>query len=466
MKFAAKTNLVVDVKAFITELRMIQKGCCVVAAVSGGPDSTALLHILDRLQRDLDFRIVAAHLDHRLRQDSSLDAEFTRDTARSLGVDTIVTTVDVRALAAEKGISVEEAGRSARYAFFEEVRNSAGAQAIATAHHLDDEIETFFLRIFRGSSPKGLRGIPPVRGPIIRPLLCLTRKQIMAFLTDEQIPYRTDPTNLQDNTDRNFVRNRLIPVVRERFPDFAKPLKRGMDLIELEESLLQELTCQLYSQAVSKTDCGFSIDVSALRSAHEAIAARVIVLALYEVSGDETRWQRSHVDAVMKMVRSANPSGEIHLPGGPIVYREYCKLVLRSKALKSETGYTITVSGPGAIHVPAAGMTLHFRILTKEAVNSVDLDSTTRALFDADQTLFPLTVRSPIAGDRFRPWGMDGTRKLKKVLIDAKVPLRERRSLPLVVKGNEILWIPGLRRSRTAPVTLHTENILEMIVLG
>jgi tRNA(Ile)-lysidine synthase len=294
----------------------------------------------------------------------------------------------------------------------------------------------------------------------------LTRKQIMAFLVDEQIPYRTDPTNLQDNTDRNFVRNRLIPVVRERFPDFAKPLKRGMDLIELEESLLQELTCQLYSQAVSKTDCGFSIEVSAMRSAHEAIAARVIVLALYEVSGAETRWQRSHVDAVMKMVRSANPSGEIHLPGGPIVYREYGRLVLSSKGPKSGTGFTITVTGPGAVHVPAAGMILQFRILTTEVIVSADLGSTTRALFDADQTLFPLTVRSPIAGERFRPWGMDGTRKLKKVLIDAKVPLRERKSLPLVVKGEEILWIPGLRRSRTAPVTPHTKNILEMVVLG
>jgi tRNA(Ile)-lysidine synthase len=491
-----KTGLLDAVKAFITKHRMLQNGRCVVAAVSGGPDSTALLHILGRLRQELGFHIVVAHLDHKLREDSALDAEFTRETARALGIDIIERTVDVRSLATEKGMSVEEAGRIARYAFFEEVRNSAGAQVIATAHHLDDEIETFFLRIFRGSSPKGLRGILPVRGRIIRPLLCATRQQIMAVLDDEHIPYRVDPTNLQDNTDRNFVRNRLIPLVKERFPDFSKPLKRSMDLIEREESLLEDLTSKLYAQAVSKTGCGLSIDVSTLRSAHEALAARVIVFALYEVSGAEVRWQRSHVDAVLKMVRSDNPSAEVHLPGGPVVYREYERIVLSREAPKSEDGYVITVSAPGTVHLPAADMTLGFRILTRDAYDpeglcqlafkipssppfskgrtggflssdesNLVLAATARALFDADQVSFPLTVRSPMVGDRFRPWGIDGTRKLKKVLIDAKVPLRERRSLPLVLKGEEILWIPRIRRSRAAPITPHTKRILEICLM-
>jgi tRNA(Ile)-lysidine synthase len=171
--------------------------------------------------------------------------------------------------------------------------------------------------------------------------------------------------------------------------------------------------------------------------------------------------------------------------------------VLSREAPKSEDGYVITVSGPGTVHLPAADMTLSFRILPRDSYDPVGLDqfafkipsspplskgrtggflssdesnwvldATTRALFDADQVPFPLTVRSPLAGDRFRPWGIDGTRKLKKVLIDAKVPLRERKSLPLVVKGEEILWIPGIRRSRAAPVTPHTKRILEIGVEG
>jgi tRNA(Ile)-lysidine synthase len=372
--------------------------------------------------------------------------------------------VNVSSVAAEKGVSIEEAGRIVRYAFFEEIREFVGAQAVATAHHLDDEIETFFLRIFRGSSPKGLRGIRPVRGHIIRPLLCMTRKQIMAFLEREQIPYRLDPTNLEDNTDRNFVRNRLIPLVGERFPDFAKPLKRSMDLIEREEGLLQELTSELYSQAVSRIDHGLVFDLQELRSAPDALVARVIVLALYEISGVETRWQRSHVDAILDMIHSENPSAEIHLPGDLIIHREYERLKLSRGAQEDLEDYAIDVVEPGKVHVPGAGVTFNFRILPKRALTATDLATTRRVWFDADEIGFPLTVRNPLPGDRFQPWGMDGTRKLKKVLIDAKVPLRERKSFPLVVKGDEILWVPRIRRGMAAPVIPDTERVLEVSI--
>lgn len=465
MNRTANIDVLHRVKAFVSEHLMIREGYRVVAAVSGGPDSSALLHILTRLRQELEFSLVAAHLDHQLRPDSSLDAEFTRHAAQALGIDTVAKTADVRALAAKKGISVEEAGRRARYAFFEEVATAVNAQAIATAHHLDDEVETFFLRIVRGSSPKGLRGIAPVRGRIVRPLLCLNRRQIMTFLESESISYRTDPSNLKDDTDRNFVRNRLIPVIRERFPDFSKPLKRSMDLIEREESVLEDLASAISSRAVTKTDSGLSIDVSALRSVHEAIAARVIVKALYDVSGPEVRWARSHIDAIVKMAQSDNPSSEIPLPEGPVIHREYGRLLLFREAPKRMLFDRIVVSSPGTVNVPQSGMTLDFRVVAKEVVADLQKDIATRALFDADRVPFPVLLRGPEPGDRFRPWGMEGTRKLKEVLIDAKVPLRVRRSLPLVVRGDEILWIPGVRRSRTAPVTTETKLVLEVKVL-
>jgi tRNA(Ile)-lysidine synthase len=466
MNSAAGKNIVHRVKVFVAERRMIQPGSRVVAAVSGGPDSIALLHVLNELRQELDFSLVVAHLDHRLRPDSALDAEFTRVAARALGIDTFVKTADVRAIAEAKRISVEEAGRIARYAFFQEVADSVVGQAIATAHHLNDEVETFFLRLFRGSSPKGLRGIAAMRGRIIRPLLCVNREEIMAFLESESIQFRTDATNLEDATDRNFVRNRLIPLVRERFPDFQKPLKRSMNLVEREESVLEDLASTLFAQVVRNTNRGLSMNVSALRSAHEAIAARVIVKALYEVSGPDARWARSHVDSILKMAQAENPSAEMRLPGGPVIHREYERLVLCHEAPSPLLFDSVVVSQPGAVTIPHSGVTLEFRLVARVNVDDLADHSKTRALFDADHVAFPLLVRGPLPGDRFRPWGVDGTRKLKKTLIDAKIPLGMRRALPLVVKGDEILWIPGVRRSRTAPVTPDTKLVLEIKIGG
>ncbi len=238
------------VKNTIRKCRMIPEGSGVVVGVSGGPDSVALLTILAELSSPLGFRLVVAHVDHGLRVESPEDARFVQETADRPGVEVFVHSADVRTVATAEGISVEEAGRRVRYGFFEHVLVETGARVIATAHHRDDVVETFLLRVFRGSSLTGLSGIPPVRGNIVRPLIEASREQILAFLAEREIPYRTDPTNLDDLTDRNFVRNRIIPTIRERFPDFAKPIARTVDLVAKEQAFLDVLAAELYDQTV------------------------------------------------------------------------------------------------------------------------------------------------------------------------------------------------------------------------
>ncbi len=198
----------------------------------------ALLHVLHMLSQDWGFRIIAGHLDHGLRPDAVADAEFVQDMTEGLGIRSVVERVNVREEAASHGISVEEAGRRARYSFFERVRSEFGAGAIATAHHRDDALETFFLRVLRGSSHTGLQGIPAKRGHIIRPLIKARRTEILVFLQERHLPFRIDQTNLEVDTDRNFIRNRLFPVVEERFPGFRAPLGRSMELIEQEDAFL------------------------------------------------------------------------------------------------------------------------------------------------------------------------------------------------------------------------------------
>ncbi len=460
-RHGSELTLLPSVRRVITLHGMFEAGDGVVAAVSGGPDSTALLHILNMLRPDMGFWIVPAHLDHALRPESAADAEFVKEMSLGLGMEAEIRRINVRAIAAERRISVEEAGRHARYAFFEEIRASSGAKVIATAHHLDDVGETFFLRIFRGSSLKGLTGIMPARGRVVRPLIETSRAAILRFLAEARIPYRVDSTNLEISSDRNFVRNRLIPTIEERFPNFSKPLQRTIDLLKEENGFLNDLAQELYSRSVSANETRVIMSVPGLSSAHRVLVSRVILLALYRVSGPDTRWSRSHVETVWKLLLSPVPSAEAHLAGRLVAAREYDRLVLfrREDAVLTPL-FSIVVAEPGIVQVPESGLTLRLQVLEREAARPSEFDGIASAAFDADEVPFPLTIRHPNPGDRFKPWGLQGTRKLKKVLIDRKIPRHLRARMPLLLKDDTILWIPGVRRGDAAPIVSQTRRIL------
>lgn len=464
----AKERLFRTVRSTLRKYAMVNRGDGVIVAVSGGPDSVALLHVLNELKAEGSFWIVAAHLDHRLRPESAEDREWVRRMSRDLGVPVQTLGVDVRGLAAKEGVSIEEAGRLARYAFFEQTRARFGARLIATGHHRDDEMETFFLRTLRGSSLVGLRGISPVRGRIIRPLIAATRADILRFLTEQSILYRVDSTNLDAETDRNFVRNRLFPVIRERFAHFGAPMGRTLQLVAEEEDYLEQQAERLYNAAVSPVEIGVVLDIPELNAAPPVLAARVVLAALYAVSGPEVRWSRTHVDAILNLLRSDNPSAKLHLPGGLSLVREYRRMYLGNRPLEaSPPGWEISVFGPGTVEIPDADMALSFRIIIDRSEVPLFLDGRKTVLFDAEAVPFPITIRSPRPGDRFRPWGMEGSRRLKKVLIDLKIPAAKRHGVPLVVKGDAILWIPGIRRSREAPVRMEeTTRVLEVSVVS
>jgi tRNA(Ile)-lysidine synthase len=458
----SKKGLVTSVRQVIQRYGMIQRGDGVVAAVSGGPDSTALIHILNTLKADMDFWLVPAHLDHQLRHESSVDAEFVKEMSRELGLEAQIRSVDVKEMARQRGVSLEEAGRSVRYAFFDDVRASSGARVIATAHHADDVLETFFLRIFRGTSLQGLTGIAPTRGCIVRPLIETSRASIIRFLKEEGIPYRTDSTNLEIRSDRNFVRNRVIPTIQQHFPNFGNPLKRTIGLLGEEEQFVRESAQKLYSQTISCSEAGLQMSVPGLRSAPTVLGSRVMLLALYNFAGPDIRWTRSHVRTVWKLLCSASPSGMAHLPGGILAARQYDRLVLsRGAVAEPEQWPQILVSAPGIVEVPGTGFILRLQLSERERIRPHEYDGITAAAFDADAVSFPLTIRNPRPGDRFKPWGLGGTRKLKKVLIDLKMPRGRREKLPLLLKGDEILWIPGVRRSDAAPIQDSTRRVLE-----
>ena len=454
-------NLLSNIRKTIEDYGMIATGTGVVVGVSGGPDSTALLHVLNLLKGDLGFTITAAHLDHCLRPESGLDAQFVAEMAKGLGIEFELKSVDVRNLAKRLNISIEEAGRRARYDFLDEVRKKFGADVVATGHHRDDEVETFFLRIFRGSSIKGLRGIPPVRGRIIRPLINCGRSEIIDFLEKEGIAYRIDETNFSTDTDRNFIRNQVMPLVRRRFPNFGMPLKRTMELIKVEDDFLEEETLKIYSAAVHDQGESLAVNISALRVVPGVLIARVFLRALQEFFGVEIRWRQAHLESISWLVRSNNPSSVLDLPEGIKLVKEYDRIVIsRHKEIELSQPEITRISGPGKISMSKSGGTIELNVLPREQNLQIERNSPGKVFFDADLISFPLILRSPRPGDRFRPWGPGGTRKLKKVLIDLKIPRLKRQQLQLLLKDDEILWIPGIRRGSAAPITEDTKSVL------
>ena len=454
------------IRKTIDHYRMIDSGMSVVVGVSGGPDSTALLHILNTLRDELDFQIAVAHLDHGLRPESGADADFVAETAKRLGSEFRIKRMKILALAEKLGVSIEEAGRRARYQFLEEARISCQADVIATGHHRDDEVETFFLRIFRGSSIKGLCGIPPVRGRIIRPMINTSRSEILDFLKQLEIPYRIDKTNLETDTDRNFIRNRIAPVIESRFPHFRAPLKRTMELIKFEDNYLEREVTKIYADSVSHDGASLAVNMSRLRELPEALIARLLLRALHDFFGAEIRWRQSHLRSISAVIRGGNPSAMLHLPDGIKLIREY-DLVLISRNERQELPRSdfITVSGPGKVTAPQLGRAIVFRVLSEAENFHLDKSDRTNVFFDADALKFPFVIRTPRPGDRFRPWGKGGTRKLKKVLIDLKIPLRQRKRIPLLVKDDEILCILGIRRGSVAPVGRGTRSILMVTLI-
>jgi len=458
----AGNDIVVEVRRALKRGLMIKPGSGLVVGVSGGPDSVALLHILHELKEQLGYWITVAHLDHGLRLDSAEDALFVREMGRKLGVPVNIERADVLSLAAGQGMSVEEAGRAARYALFEKVRLSSGAEATATAHHLDDSIETFFLRLLRGSTFRGLRGIPAMRDSIIRPLIRVERQQILGFLNERNLPFRIDPTNLNSDTDRNFIRNRLFPTMEERFPYFRVPLERTLEMIGAEDRYLDELARELSSRTLRREEDRVILDRVQLLAAPRVLAARVLVAALYETSGSVSRWTRAHVEMAFKIMRDPNPGASADLASGVVLRREYDNIILSTRR-EEETlaDLSLAVTGPGRFEWPYGPMVLDFQLVERDIINDLSGLGADEALFDADEASFPLEIRCPRPGDRLRPWGMEGTRKLKNLLIDLKIPRRLRHGLPLLLKGDEILWIPGIRRGRAAGVTPATKKVLK-----
>jgi tRNA(Ile)-lysidine synthase len=439
---------------------MLAAGDRVLTAVSGGADSTALLHILHAMRPHLGITLAVAHLNHGLRDRAADDdARFVENLAGRLEM---TFHGDCIRLDPSQG-SIEERGRRARYAFFDRLAQKYGYSKIALGHHMDDNAEAVLLHLLRGSGLRGLSGIPPVRGQrIVRPLIDLRRAEIIAFLREHRISFVQDASNTDLRFDRNKVRQTLIPFLQRHFnPNVTAVLHRTADLCRQEEHWLQALLAPSLNKAVESLDpeC-MVLRIQKLSTEPLAAQRRLLRDGLHRWRGSLKRVGADHIDALIDLLAPQSEGKRLCLPNriGAERIGSRLRFTIRSgrgcppSPQAPDYLYEIPFpeERPCAIAVLESGLVFHFSLVTGQGDPCPDDSDGSAVWFDADQLTFPLHIRNFRPGDRMRPLGLQGHRKIKKVFNDRKIPAARRHGTPLLVSGNEILWVVGVRRSELA----------------
>ena len=448
----------------IERYRMFEWGDSVLVGLSGGPDSVALLHSLYFLRDRFGLSLTVGHLNHGLRgEESERDESFVRDMAEDLGV-ALVVEHGGEDLLAEPG-NLEERSRLQRYAFLQSLARKVGAGKIAVGHTANDQAETFFLWLLQGAGRKGLGGIPPVRDGIIRPLIDTQRTDIEKYLRDNGIPWVDDSSNRKTVFLRNRIRRRLIPVLEEEFePHVVKLLSSTTEVLRDEETLLERITQQYFQTVAERVDDDtIRFEVRTLASLPKALQRRLVREALRRVQGSLRKVGFDHIEAVLSLLHSESPHAEVALPDGLGARREYDMLHIDGKRKEGVSFRYSFDTLPHKVDISEIGRTITFDVVPWTPDTVLPRSSDT-VMIDYETVEFPLVIRSIDQGDRFRPLGAGGAKKVKDFFIDLKVPVKKRKEIPLVVFNEVIGWVGGYRIDDRTKVTEHTKTVLRMVV--
>ena len=448
-----------------------------VVAVSGGPDSLALLYALQSLQHELSLAVHVAHLDHRLRgEDSAADAEFVAQTTAKLGVDCTVEAVDVPAFQTGQRMSLEEAAREVRYRFLACVAEQVGADAVALGHTSDDQVETVLMNVIRGSGLRGLRGMMPtskrriegIDTTLFRPLLNLSKQDTIAYCEALDLTPRADESNRSMEMTRNRIRLELLPLLRDMNPAFGDAALRlsrnAVDALAIVDKAVDEA----WSDAVIEEGESIRIDRERFFELDAALRSHLVIRALSHVKGETQGIERIHVDDAVNAVIESSGS-QLHLPGGLrlIVEQRSAHIYAGDEALAANSFDASTIAVPGVTTVGKWRITTE-RVETpsKNPPGDEDGQSPPKLVqrFGRAVDVPSLAVRSRLPGDRFQPLGMSGSKKLKDFMIDEKVPGSMRDGVPLIVTSGGIAWVVGWRIAEWAKVDDDDRECLEIRV--
>ena len=453
---------------------MLAPGDAVLVGVSGGPDSVALLHVLHEIGPSLQLSLEVAHVEHGLRgHESRDDGEFVRGIATGLSLPFHLTRLGLTQSVRDRGAgNLEALARKGRYRFFAEVAGRRGIGKVAVGHNRDDQVETMLMWLLRGCGPEGFTGMPAVRplGPgaagagdtvLIRPLLEVSREEILAFLESRGLNCREDRTNRDTSYLRNWIRRTLLPGLRERSDrGLERRLARLGGMLRSDHAFLERRVAGVYRQITG----GDALDRAGFLGLEPELRPRMVRFWLKRGLGTLRSIGFAHVDAVLHLIDGNSPHGRVSLPGSWTAVREYDRVRLTRSvdgpraAGPRAAGYSYPLPLEGELVIPEAGV----RVTSWCSAGRERPEGDLEAAFDLSRLRRnggQLRLRNPRPGDRFRPLGMAGHKKLKDLFIDKKVLRSRRRTLPLLLAGEEIVWVPGCARSDFAKVESDTRTV-------
>ena len=423
---------------FCEKYNMLPKDGIVLCAVSGGKDSMYLLARMEEIATENGFELRCAHFDHRLRgAESDRDRQFVEDYCQKRNIPCYIGAEDVSAYAVENGMGIEESARFLRYEFLEKTADEIGACRIVTAHTADDNSETMLFNLARGSGLKGLCGIPPVRGRIIRPMLQTTSAEVLRFLEENGIPHVEDSSNLEDNYTRNKIRHRVVPELREISSNFDKNLIRCAELLREDDEYL-------ISQAKSFVTANFSegaISASKFAELPKPVSARVLILLVPSVLSS------AHIDAVRSIAAGKDSHAYVDIPGMRVV-RDYDRLIFGAKELTEIQKRPVQIGG--ITEIPEAGLEISCQFIKncKEVHNSFNI-----FFFKSDSICGNIFVMSRLEGEKIRLNGRNCTKTLKKLFSEAKLNGENKSLVPVLYDEKGAIAVYGFGiAERCAPM--------------
>lgn len=420
--------MIEKLNSFITQHRLIAKSDKIALAISGGKDSVFAAYILNELK----LQFVMVHVNFNLRGEESIeDAQFIRSLSVHLeycsGV--FVKNIDTIKYASDKGINTQIAAREIRYNYFNELKEKGHYTKLITAHHQDDQVETFFINLNRQAGIKGLKSIPKKRDFIIRPFLCFNGTEIESYLLNKGIPHREDSSNKSDKYARNLWRNTLLPNIKNRYPDFTTNVLNSIQKLQQESEILNRLMNEQITQVISTDNNKLWIDSETLSTYPQP------AVFLYRIL-DKKGFNHSQCDQILSSLDSV----------GAMFYSSSHQLLVDRKRLIVKEKETENLD---SVEIYSAGTFLlgNYVLELEETTNVQFNDDPNEETVSISKELFPLNLRYWQEGDRIRPLGMEGSKLLSDFFIDEKVDLFTKKSLPLLCLGDEVLWVPGSRIS-------------------
>lgn len=441
----------------IIKYNMINNGDKIVLGLSGGADSVCLFYLMNSLKNKLNLEIFVCHINHLLRgEDSDLDESFATQLCEKYGIPIFIKKINAKEYANDKKISLEEAGRQIRYSFFNEVKNEVKAFKIATAHNLNDQAETVLMRIINGASVEGIGGIKPVREDnIIRPLIEITKTEILNYLKENNLEYREDKSNLDTSFKRNKIRHFLLPELLNYNPSVLTNLSNTANLARQDCDFIKGFVNMAEEKYVGfKNDCAI-IDLKIFKYEHRAVFQRIILNTIIKVTNQKVNVSNLHIEKICDLCINAKTGKGIDISSKLRAFIEYDNLIIAQKNEKIYYNYYLKVGSE--IFIPQCNK--FFKTYVTDIKNAPKYSKNT-LVFDYKDSFEGINIRSRKNGDSYSPIGFCGTKKIKNILIDAKIPKNIRDIIPIISYNDDILWVYGFRISEKYKINENTKKVL------